>query len=58
MSRVLIYDEETGTYVTHLKKKVKEVRKSVKDVSKEEVTLKDIYELLVKVLELLEEFKE
>ena len=58
MSKVLIYDEESATYISPLKKKVKDVRKSLKDPSKESITLNDVYELLAKILELIEELKE
>jgi hypothetical protein len=56
--KVLVLDEKTGTYIP-LKKKlirdaVESVKAKLKDPKKESVTLNDIYELLVEVINLLE----
>jgi hypothetical protein len=55
---VLIYDEKTGTYIS-LKKKlirgtIENIKAKLKDPKKETITLNDIYELLVEVINLLE----
>jgi len=54
MSKKLVFDEEEG-YITSLKKKVKEIRKTVKNPKSESITLNDVYELLIKILEVIEE---
>jgi hypothetical protein len=56
--KVLVLDEETGSYIP-LKKKlikdnIKNVKSKLKDPKKETITLNDIYELLVEVINLLE----
>jgi hypothetical protein len=53
MSKVLILDEETGEYVTPKQLMVRRIRKTLKDPSKDLITLKDVYELLIKILEVL-----
>jgi hypothetical protein len=58
MSKVLVFDEKTGTYILLKKKLIRDAVESVKarlkDPKKEAITLNDIYELLTEVINLLE----
>jgi hypothetical protein len=54
MKQVLVFDEERGTYVTLIEKKIYEIKRTVKDPT-QEITINDVYELLLKVLDVLEE---
>lgn len=53
--KIMIYDSDTGTYISLKKFIVKQESQKFKDPDKDNITLNDIYKLLLVIIKLLSE---